>query len=163
MLDGRGCLAGGFDRERLPEDLRRYLELCERRALYQTVQTVADRLGKTRDEAKRRVMVALFDKPWHRNAVSKALEGLFPTVMGDMAEIKRPDHRKLAHFAQRVESAFMFARVVPRIMRERPDLFISTIHDSILTPAADAEFVRQVMLDEFAQLGVSPQVKVESV
>jgi hypothetical protein len=55
----------------------------------------------------------------------------------------------------------MFGRVVPRIMRERPDLFISTIHDSILTPAGDGEFVRGVMLDEFAQLGVSPQVKIE--
>jgi hypothetical protein len=46
-------------------------------------------------------------------------------------------------------------------MEQRPDLFVSTIHDSILTTAGDAEFVRQVMLDEFAQLGLSPQVKVE--
>jgi hypothetical protein len=115
----------------------------------------------TRDAAKRRVMVALFDKPWHRNAVCVVLEGLFPTVMADMREIKRRDYRRLAHFAQRVESAFMFGRVVPRIMRERPDLFISTIHDSILTRAGDAEFVRGVMLDEFARLGVRPQVKVE--
>jgi hypothetical protein len=158
MLDNPARLAGGFDRDRLPGDLRRYLELCECRALY---QTVADRLGTTRDAAKRRVMVALFDKPWHRNAVCEALGGLFPTVMADMREIKRPDHRRLAHFAQRIESAFMFGRVVPRIMRERPDLFISTIHDSILTPVADAQFVRAVTLDEFAQLGVSPQVKIE--
>ena len=118
-----------------------------RAALY---QTVADRLGKTRDEAKHDVMVMLFGKPWHHNAVSRVLEGLFPTVMRRMAEIKRPDHRRLAHFAQRVESGFMFGRVVPRIMELRPDLFIATIHDSILTTAGDAEFVRQVMLDEFA-------------
>jgi hypothetical protein len=30
-----------------------------------------------------------------------------------------------------------------------------------LTTAGDAEFVRQVMLDEFARLGLKPQVKVE--
>jgi hypothetical protein len=158
MMDKRGCLAGGFERQRLPADLRRYLELCEGRALY---QTVADRLGVTRDAAKRRVMVTLFDKPWHRNRVSDILDELFPAVMEDMRRIKRPDHRRLAHFAQRVESAFMFGRVVPRIMELRPELFISTIHDSILAPAGDAGLVRQVMLDEFARLGVSPQVKVE--
>jgi len=158
MLDNPARLAGGLDRDRLPADHRRYLELCERRGLY---QAVADQLGTTRDVAKRRVMVALFDRPWRRNMVCEALAGLFPGVMAGIAEIKRPDHRRLAHFAQRVESGFMFGRVVPRIMRERPDLFISTIHDSILTPAGDGEFVRGVMLDEFAQLGVSPQVKIE--
>ena len=56
----------------------------------------------------------------------------------------------------------MYGRVVPRIMELRPDLFVSTIHDSILTTAGDAHLVRQVMLDEFARLGVSPQVKVEA-
>jgi len=79
-----------------------------------------------------------------------------------MQRMKQGNYRRLAHFAQRIESAFMFGRVVPRIMELRPDLFISTIHDSILTPAADAQLVRRVMLDEFARLGLSPQVKVEA-
>jgi len=158
MMDGHGCLMGGFDREQLPGDLRHFLELCESRALY---QTVADRLGRTRDAAKKRVMVVLFDRPWHHNKVSDILDELVPAVMKDARRIKRPDYCRLAHFAQRVESGFMFGRAVPRIMRERPDLFISTIHDSILTPVADAQFVRGVMLDEFAQLGVSPKVNVE--
>ena len=151
MMDKHPQLGGEFDRDRLPADLRRYLELCEARGLY---QAVADRLGKTRDEAKQGVMVVFFDKPWHRNAVSVVLDELFPTVMEAMRRIKRPDYRRLAHFAQRIESAFMFGRVVPRIMELRPDLFVSTIHDSILTTAGDAEFVRQVMLDEFAATGV---------
>jgi hypothetical protein len=158
MMDKNTLLGGGFDRKRLPADLRRYLELCEARGLY---QAVADRLGKTRDEAKHGVMVAFFDKPGHPNAVAKALDQLFPAVMQAMRRIKRQDYRRLAHFAQRIESAFMFGRVVPRIMELRPDLFVSTIHDSILTTAGDAHLVRQVMLDEFARLGLSPQVKIE--
>jgi hypothetical protein len=40
MMDNRDCLAGGFDRKRLPDDLERYLELCEKRGLYQTVADV---------------------------------------------------------------------------------------------------------------------------
>ena len=46
-------------------------------------------------------------------------------------------------------------------MRERPGLFIATIHDSILTTEGDEQYVRQVMLEEFGRLGVSPNVKVE--
>ena len=106
-------------------------------------------------------MIVFFDQPGHRNAVSAVLDQLFPTVMEAMRRFKRQDYRRLAHFAQRIESAFMFGRVVPRIMALRPDLFIATIHDSILTTAGDAEFVRHVMRDEFARLGLSPQVKLE--
>jgi len=158
MMDKDTLLGGGFDSKGLPADLRRSLELCEARGLY---QTVADGLGKTRDEAKHSVMVVFFDKPWHRNAGSAVLDQRFPTVMRAMRRIKQEDYCRLAHFAQRIESAFMFGRVVSRIMELRPELFISTIHDSILTTAKDAAFVQQVMLDEFARLGLSPQVKVE--
>ncbi len=158
MMDKNPLLGGKLDRGRLPGDLDRYLELCESRGLY---QAVADRLGKSRDEAKKRIMVVFFNKPWHHNKVSAVLDEMFPTVMQAMRQIKRVDYCRLAHFAQRIESAFMFGRVVPRIMERRPDLFIATIHDSILTTAGDAEFVRQVMRDEFARLGLSPQVKVE--
>jgi hypothetical protein len=158
MMDKNTLLGGRFGREELAADLRSYVELCEARGLY---QIVADRLGKTRDNAKHSVMVALYDRPSHRNGVCAVLDQLFPTVMRAMRRIKREDYRRLAHFAQRVESAFMFGRVVPRIMGLRPDLFVATIHDSILTTAGNAQFVRRVMLDEFAHLGLSPQVKVE--
>jgi hypothetical protein len=158
MMDTHPLLDGTFDRGRLPGDLRRYLELCEGRALY---QTVADRLGKSRDEAKKAILVVFFDRPWHHNAVSAILGQLFPNVMHTMKEIKRLDYCRLAHFAQRIESGFMFGRVVPRIMAERPEMFVGTIHDSVLTTAGNGEFVRQLILDEFAKLGLRPQVKME--
>jgi hypothetical protein len=142
----------------VPLTLLRTGIICETRGLD---QAVADRLSKTRDEAKARIMVVFFDKPWHCNAVSAVLDELFPTVMQAMRRIKGQDYRRLADFAQRIESAFMFRQVVPRIMERHPDLFVATIHDSILTTAGDAQFVRQVMCDEFAQLGLSPQVKLE--
>jgi hypothetical protein len=158
MMDTHPQLVGKVNRDDLPADLCRYLELCEARGLY---QFVGDWLERSRDEAKRGVMVVYFDKPGHHNAVSRVLNELFPTVMATMRRMKEGDYRRLAHFAQRNESAFMFGRVVSRIMTEWPDLFISTIHDSILTTSGDEEFVRGIMLDEFARLGLSPQVKVE--
>jgi hypothetical protein len=161
MMDNRhpnGVVFGRLDRAALPADLRAFLELCEGRGLY---QAVADRLNKTRIEVKKRVLAALFDRAWRRNAVSDALDELFPTVMEVLRRVKQPDHRRLAHVAQRMESGFMFGRVVPRIMAERPELFVATIHDSILTTRGNEEYVRQVMLDEFARLGLSPQVRAE--
>ena len=158
MLDSDTLLGGEIERNRLPSDLRRYVELCEARGLY---QAVADRLGKTRDEAKQSVMVVFFDKSCHHNKASSVLEELFPAVMLAVQRIKRSDYRRLAHFAQRIESAFMFGRVVPRIMKLRPDLFLATIHDSILTTTKEGAFVQGVMHDEFRHLGLSPQVKVE--
>jgi len=165
MLDKQTALDWKLERGRLPGDLRAYLALCEQRGLY---LAVADRLGLTgddgkdpRDEAKKRVFVVFFDKPWHRNRTYRVLAELFPSVIRSIGEMKGGDHRRLAHFAQRIESAFMYGQVVPRIIRERPGLFISTIHDSVLTPVVEERYVQDVMRSEFAKLGVSPQVKIE--
>jgi hypothetical protein len=158
MFDKNTLFEGELDRRRLPSDLRRYLELCERRALY---QTLAETLGVDRETAKHQIMVVFYGRPGLRNAASSFLDEHFPTVMRSMREMKRPDYCRLAHFAQRIESRYMYWQVVPRIMELRPDLFVSTIHDSILTTAGNADFVQYIMLDEFARLGLSPQVKVE--
>jgi hypothetical protein len=158
MMDKNPQVSGKIDRACLSPDLRSYLALCESRGLY---QAVANQLGSTRDKTKNRVMVALYAKPSLRTPVRTVLERLFPSVMQAMRRIKTPNHRRLAHFAQRIESQFMFGRVMSRIMEERPDLFVSTIHDSILTTDGDADFVRQVMLDEFTRMGLSPQVNIE--
>jgi len=158
MMDNRPQEEVDLDRTALPADLRRYLELCENRGFY---QAVASKLNMHRADVKKRVLATLFDRPWRRNAISGVLGELFPAVVQNMREIKRGNYRRLAHTAQRIESAFMFGRVVPRIMAERPKMFVSTIHDSILTTAENAEYVRGVMLAEFARLGVTPQVQVE--
>ena len=53
-----------------------------------------------------------------------------------------------------------FRRIV--LPLSAPGLFIAMIHDSISTTAADAEYVRGVLLDDFSRLGgVRRQVKVD--
>jgi hypothetical protein len=158
MLDKPTSPDWHLNRSCLPNDVNLYLRLCEGRGLY---QKVADELGTTRDQAKRKVLAAFFDTPSHRNRVHDVLDSLFPSMMALMGQLKRDDYRRLAHFAQRTESGFMFGRVLPRLMTERPELFVATIHDSVLTVAENGEYVRQVMLDEFTKLGVRPIVRVE--
>ena len=52
-------------------------------------------------------------------------------------------------------------RALERIRAAAPDLFITTIHDSILTEPDAGDYIHNVMLEEFAKLGVSPTVRVE--
>lgn len=142
-------------------DLRRYMSLCEEGKLYQYVQR---HLSKSLDydTLKRRVLASLYDKDNHRNAVYRVLEKHFPTLVKFARQVKRKDYRRLAHLAQREESRFMYGQVVPRLMSERPGLFIATIHDSVLVPCGAEEYVREVMLSEFQRLGVSPTVRIET-
>jgi hypothetical protein len=110
---------------------------------------------------KQRVLATLFDRDAHRNAVYQVLDQHFPTLMAYARRVKRADFRRLAHLAQQAESRFMYGQVVPRLMRERPGLFVATIHDSVLVPCAAGEYVREVMLSEFRRLGLSPTVRIE--
>jgi len=142
-------------------DLRRYLELCEEGRLY---RYVAERLAKRLDydTLKRRVLATIYDKDSHRNAVYRVLDQQFPTLMSFTREVKRGDYRRLAQLAQRAESRFMYGQVVPRLMRERPGLFVATIHDSVLVPRGEEEYVRDVMASEFRRLGVNPTLRIQT-
>jgi len=159
-LDLCGALSGNLGN--LQEYLRveEYLRVCERGELY---DLIASQLNPRpdRDTLKRRVLAALYDRDSHRNKVYDALAASFPGVMAALREVKRANFRRAAHLGQRTESDFIIGRCVGRLAREHPGLFVTTIHDSIMTTEGDEETVRGVMLEEFARLGVQPRVKVE--
>jgi len=143
-----------------PGNLREYLAVCERGEFYRRVGAHLD-TDLDYDVLKQRVLAVLYDKPWHRNKVSQAMEACFPVVMAALREMKRDDYRRAAHLAQRTESDFIIGRCVGRLRREDPDLFITTIHDAIMTTAGAERIVRGIMREEFARLGVHPTVRVE--
>ena len=62
---------------------------------------------------------------------------------------------------QNFEATVFIYRVCGRIMKEKPDLFVATIHDSVLTTPENVEYVETVIRDEFAKLGVTPTLKRE--
>lgn len=66
----------------------------------------------------------------------------------------------LPFYMQRIESQLIVRGVVPRWMTEKPGRFIATIHDSLLVAESDAEDAAQMLRDEFAAVGLYPQVKV---
>jgi hypothetical protein len=46
-------------------------------------------------------------------------------------------------------------------MREYPDMFIGTIHDSILTTPEHVPTVKRIMAAEFESIGLSPRIREE--
>jgi len=143
-----------------PDDLQHYLNLCEQGRLYRFIES---HLPAALDYGvlKRRVLATLYDKDCHRNAVYSVLDEQFPTLMQRTRDIKREDYRRLAHLAQRTESRFIFGQVVARLASEHPDLFCTTIHDSVMTTAGDEPIILDVMQDEFKQLNINPMIRVE--
>ena len=141
-------------------NLQEYLAVCERGEFYRRVESQSG-TDLEYDVLKRRVLAVLYAKPWWTNRASRAMEAVFPSVMACLRELKRDDFRRAAHLAQRTESEFIIGRCVGRLRREHPGLFITAIHDSIMTTAGDEEIVRSTMMEEFARLGVHPTVRVE--
>jgi hypothetical protein len=73
--------------------------------------------------------------------------------------LKRKDYRRSSHVLQNTEARLCVGRVCGRIMRERSDLPVVTIHDGYLVRARDVGHVKDVIVDEFKQAGVDVTVR----
>jgi hypothetical protein len=155
---------------------RHYLDLCQQ-DLY---QHLADRGGWTRNEVKEQLtQAALFASNASRHQrlpVKRLFDEAFPRIarfIHDMKAGEKTDdnpkpHNALAKLAQKTEANFLIygmggitPGVCERIRNESPNCWIGTIHDSLLVLPEMAEYVRGVMLEEFAKLGVRPRLEVE--
>ncbi len=73
-------------------------------------------------------------------------------------KLKHKDHRRLARHMQEAERKFIIDTVCNRLFKERADLFVTTIHDSIMAKQEDIGYIKQVMLAEFEKLGIAPNL-----
>lgn len=148
-------------------DCDQYLRLCEA-DLY---QHLADGGGFTRQEVKEQLMKRALFSPNHAPAqklpVKRIFDKLFPEMADFIREQKKSQrtadddrpHGKFAIKAQYQESKFIIYTVCERIRKERPDCWVATIHDSILTLPGQVDYVLAVMRDEFAKLGLNPRLE----
>ncbi|OWK46603.1 hypothetical protein [Fimbriiglobus ruber] len=139
---------------------------------------LAAKLKLTRNEVKthltQRALFSSNKSPYQKHPVKKLFDKEFPLLADymkavknykpkptDDPETKEKPYRVLAQKAQVSERKFIIDTVCTRIIRERPDVWINTIHDSILMLRRDAEFVKMIMETEFAKLDLNPKLKVE--
>jgi len=92
----------------------------------------------------------------------KIFKTLFPTVSKVIEFYKEEDYTQLPISLQKAESEIMINDICKRISLERPDIFITTIHDSILTTEENERFISNIILDEFEEkYNLKPKLKVE--
>lgn len=145
------------------DSLARWLSLAESGRLYEF-------FGDDREAVKKEMVLAMFgQRPLLSHRVGRILETDFPAVAEVITAMKRKNvlakqhdprpFRYLACTLQLYESTLMIYRVCGRIMRERPETPVWTIHDSMLTSVPHKEYVESVLRAEFALVGLSPSLK----
>lgn len=92
----------------------------------------------------------------------KLFRKLFPNVHRIILHYKKEDYKQLAINLQRAEAEIMINKVCKRIAEERPEIFVCTIHDSILTTAENKTYICNVILNEFEKnFNLKPSLKIE--
>ncbi|MCI0716745.1 MAG: hypothetical protein L0Y77_10610 [Chlorobi bacterium] len=148
----------------MPEDVKRYIDLTSNGVLYEYLM---QDLGECdRQELKHK----LFERVFYRDSNNKKREfkeekifrSYFPTVTELIKEFKAENYKKLPIEMQRKESEIVLERIAMRILREFPECYFLTIHDSILTPQSNGNLVKSVMEEEFQKFcGIVPRIKIE--
>ncbi len=152
----------GLEMQRKGIDSGDFLAKCQD----DVYQYVAGHAKTTRAKVKKTITQwALFsanDDRAQRTAIMQTFVRLFPETARFVYEFKQQKDggSRLAKQLQRAESNFVIRTVCDRVRRERSDCFLATIHDSFLFLPDDAEYVRGVIEQEFARLGVAPRLEI---
>ena len=133
--------------------------MCESGRLYEHLGGIT---GLTREETKTELIKqAFFSRNGYSNATKRAFRGEFPEVAEYIRRIKEKDHTQLAIKLQHAEAHFVIRTVCERIRKERPEMFVGTVHDCLMVIPEDAEYAQSVMVEEFATLGLKLSVEVK--
>ena len=144
----------------------RYVSLCENGELYEYLQETLSLCNGSRKRVKVAVFQILFTD--NRFIGQKAAQPKsefkhhFPEVYRILSIIKKNKPNLLPILLQRIESEIILNRVSKRIERERPELPIFTIHDSVVTTRGNESYIECVMKDEMEKaINLMPNTKIE--
>ncbi|UEG49832.1 hypothetical protein LK994_14420 [Ferruginibacter lapsinanis] len=123
--------------------------------------------NEKRDKVKKIVLTLFFDndnKVYNRKegSATQIFKRKFLTISKLFEFIKKENYRNLAIVLQRIESYLILERICKRVNKEKPDLALFTIHDSIITTLGNESYIKSVMEDELRKaIGAAPQFSVE--
>jgi len=138
-------------------DLDEYLNVCEFGRLYETLR----RPDQSREQVKRQFLTVMYSKNHWKSPMKDHFASKYPSIANMLAFLKSDDYRHASHVIQNVEATIFIHRICSWLQRERPDLPIVTIHDSIATIPAAIAYVENVIRDEFRHIGIKPTLKKE--
>lgn len=173
-----------FDRNSAAVDVQRWLEMAESRELYSFLRREIERdpalaIGtatrgdgisfpidhRRQSEAafKQSCLIPLFDEIPNMLAspIFRIIEGEFPTIASFLMEIKQQGHARVAQLLQRAESTLMIDRLGEQLKLRFPDEPVQPIHDALLVREGFAREAISLIKEQFASVGLYPQVKHE--
>ena len=153
------CSAICAEDDSVINEVTKYLQWC--------AEGIYDKLAIKTHQPRPKVKKDMFagvlfsrENNWH-NKTAVAFEKEFPYIRQQIRDMKAHGYQKVAHEMQRTEAAFMFSKVVPRLLQENPQMPIFTLHDSIVTTPHYSQYVQDVMVDEFRKLDINAKVRID--
>ena len=145
------------NRDFLASDEQYFVTICEQGKLYRTLkEEMEEQEMPLLHRVKNELFKVLFGSNHLKSRMKDVFKELFPSVAEVIRVHKTKDYRFLPRLLQNIEANFIINTVCRRIMLEMPEVPVFTIHDSILTTRPYVEAIRQIMIDEFARLGLTP-------
>ena len=117
-----------------------------------------------RNTAKKRIMALLYGEPGDMlaSSVGQAFRDLFETVFFLLVDLKvHMTHQWVPQEMQRRESDLVILSACSRLMVERPEIPIISIHDSVMTHERHLDTVEQFLREALAVLPVQPRFSCE--
>ncbi len=137
-------------------DFCKYLELTQSGHFYEKVgEVLFPNQNVPRDEIKELTYIMFFSDNRHGPSQRKMEQPFineFPNVYKIFAILKRHNKAVLSHILQRTESLIVIESATRRIARERPQLPIFTIHDSIATTVGNEDYVENILKEEIKKV-----------
>jgi hypothetical protein len=142
----------------IPDDLERYIRLCEEGRFYDELMLLDDN-QTDRESFKKQVFTQVFyGKNCYEGRLTRLFAQEFPTVWETIRAIKKEDYHRLSHHMLRLESEIVINRAVRRCALE--GIWAVTIHDCLVTYPELAERVSQIMEESFRLVGATPTIKI---
>ena len=132
-----------------------YIELCSSGQFYDWFVRYGWTRERIKDEFRQSI---LFKRNGYNSPIKTQFTKDFPEVAAFWAKCKAKDPKTFAKLLQRAEAKFVIYTVVDTLRRMQPDMFVATIHDSILTTPDNLEVVKQV-ITEAAPIPLTMKVK----
>jgi hypothetical protein len=117
----------------------------------------------SRDDLKKQFLTIIYGKADHMlTAAGKAIRAAYPDVFDRVMRLSLMHGKRwLPCRLQAIESEVMIRGAAARVLRERPEIPLLTQHDSLICPPDHAEYVRDVVEDEWnKRFGITPRLKL---
>lgn len=130
------------------------------------IKEVVDRCNEDYGFLKKQVLKAFYSNNRYLifpdAIVKRVFKEKFPAVYNLFAFIKTKNFTELPILLQKMECELVLKRIAGRVAREKPELPIFTIHDSIITTVGNQEYLKQVIEEEMVtSIGAKGILKLE--